>query len=741
MNTNYTTEEKTRWLQNILILSLIIIPLTPSYLLWLLDFVAEGNVLPDLVVKPYLSLLLIGLYSVMAFAAWKGWNDRLSMLFIGSFSVKTFYSLITLLLVVFLVITALALFMPLYANDPTQYAMVARIAMETGGFSFYPMENAAQLNGFVVYMTHPLGYPSNILAHWSVGLGGNEFGFAKIISVWFGIASAILLLGATPTLDISYRLIGVLFLMLTPLYGYQVVTHGVDPAVIACAVALALVLGRGLRTRLDLVLAAALLGFLVFSHSLGIVIGALLMFSYILFGAGKISRRIVYSVACGISGLVMGGYQYFDNFITYGSLLSDQTPVWDIEQLARNEYLEVRNSMVDLPGKVIHGLLMPFTRITFYGLTAWFALLLLPFAVRSWQQSSILRLSISFILLYWGLVIVLVAAGNDAPIRGSRYFLPLLPFLSIIIMYGLQGLLASRHVGRLPHRLEIHGGKLLIMLLSIQFAPVALAVAARADTPLYDLVYGDQRRFDMKAKDPSTLNYLLSRAAKVSRQDDNLLLTFRMDQLAYYTKARFIRYLDRRLIPFYQADSMPDALRVLRALGITHVFIPNYSLAAMENSWIRSIMGNPSYAEVIARNLHGSLYKLHRNAPDLMPMSELPYCRPWQEVGRRQEEGLQPVPCDTMITLKNGRYQVNIPVDQGGNMALSWTWRGKAQARVAVQQMGADRKIADMEVVLSRGNRGFSDQFNILPGTEAVTISLLLNTESPIEISPLRAIR
>ncbi len=726
-----------RWA--LLIVAVIVIPLLPSLIVWYVGLsdslqLLHGACLRGLIVVSYIGL---GILAVRQRAMWRHRYTDTG----GSFMPhRVSCLLIVLLAAVLIVIVLLSLHLPLYANDPVQYATIARIARGTGGFSFYPMQQAEAGSGFIVYMLHPPGYASNILAHWLIGVGGDEFGFAKTITPWFAIATLCLFMFSIPRLGMDVRVMGALAFVLTPLYAYQVITHGVDPIIMACALALALVLSRGMWKSSGLVLAVVLLGLLVFSHSLGLVVGALLMMGYLTAGREPLGCRLVNSLLVGLGGLLLGGYQYLDNYVVHGSMLRDQTPIWQIAEIARAEFLDTRDGMAGWADKFLHGILMPFTRLTFYGVIPWLALALFPFWGRHWKQEPLVRISAIFIALYWLLIIALVIKGNDAPIRGSRYFLPMLPFFTILSMFGLQQLVVSR-CGR-GERQGSRGQpvKVAVLLGLLQVSPVALASVAVLNTPLHNLVYGDRAWFETKALDSSSLAYLLEKAAKISRQPGNLLLTFRMDQLAYYTDARFVRYLDGRLEPFYHARSPDDAFDELIRLGISHVFLPNYSLAEIENSWIRRIVGDPLYSEVVARNSHGVLYHLYGKKRPPPSGGYDGYCRWWSVDDAAGNVDGENTPCIRLRKLSSGTYRVRLPIWGEGVVALRWEWQGRARARVQIRRVEAETPFADVAVVLSRGNKGFAELLPVASGARELELKLHLDADGLVWVSPLAVI-
>ncbi|AZY47762.1 hypothetical protein C0J09_00440 [Bordetella avium] len=83
----------------------------------------------------------------------------------------------------------------------------------------------------------------------------------------------------------------------------------------------------------------------------------------------------------------------------------------------------------------------------------------------------------------------------------------------------------------------------------------------------------------------------------------------------YYAKQRMISYLDPRLIPFYEADSKQEGLRILRALGIRYVQGIAYSLPVDYHSVLKDILADPEMASVVISTGREMLYELAPAAP------------------------------------------------------------------------------------------------------------------------------
>jgi hypothetical protein len=69
---------------------------------------------------------------------------------------------------------------------------------------------------------------------------------------------------------------------------------------------------------------------------------------------------------------------------------------------------------------------------------------------------------------------------------------------------------------------------------------------------------------------------------------------------AYYADRRFIRDVDPRMVPFYQAKTDSAAVAALRQLGIDYVFLPPWAWPTILHSRIRSITEDAQTASLVA---------------------------------------------------------------------------------------------------------------------------------------------
>lgn len=78
------------------------------------------------------------------------------------------------------------------------------------------------------------------------------------------------------------------------------------------------------------------------------------------------------------------------------------------------------------------------------------------------------------------------------------------------------------------------------------------------------------------------------------------VLTLRQAEFGFYSPVRFISDIDPRLVDFYTAATIEQAVEVLRRLGVTHVVVPNYPTPSLYNSYLQEIVGRPDLSSEVA---------------------------------------------------------------------------------------------------------------------------------------------
>ena len=81
-------------------------------------------------------------------------------------------------------------------------------------------------------------------------------------------------------------------------------------------------------------------------------------------------------------------------------------------------------------------------------------------------------------------------------------------------------------------------------------------------------------------------------------QSQDIVLTFRQSDLAFYSHLKFMSHLDPKLIDVYSETDLSKLLNKLKKLGITYLRVPNYPLPVIYNTGIKDIISNPKLSTI-----------------------------------------------------------------------------------------------------------------------------------------------
>lgn len=521
-----------------------------------------------------------------------------------------------LYIVVFLVMSCgwyFLLSLPLKTNDPIQYGQLARILFDGADVSFYPMTKPVEANGFIVYASHPLGYPFAIYWHYLMQNGSIEFGLAKIISLWNGFFASLLVMYLAKDLRLFSVLWAALFFIGTPLLSAGIIYHSVDPLYISLLLLLGtfLVSEEPLAGRPYVLLVGIVTALIWRQHSLGLVSSVLLLGAFLCLKKALFKERMFFVCWVLLIAVLLGGERYIVNWGQFGKPLGDDTLVWGLESVRHLAFLREKLGIQDVTGRIVNGLLMMWTK-PLYGVTPWIALLFCPFLYLKIRYERKLILAAWFFFLYMMLNILLVVVGNDVSIRGVRYFLPLIPFLAYVSARGVECVCEFDFFPRVRLGGAVSrsvGGADIIWMVSFLFPLALLGILVLSSLTAGSFVRQDASWFTDEVADEQSFARLVNETSRVVGMR-GLVLTFRMDLLSQYSSVRFVRYLDSRLVPFYNEKYVSRAVGSLKRLKVTHVLMPSYELATIQNSLILNVLRDPLYAELLYENNSGSLYSL-----------------------------------------------------------------------------------------------------------------------------------
>ena len=96
---------------------------------------------------------------------------------------------------------------------------------------------------------------------------------------------------------------------------------------------------------------------------------------------------------------------------------------------------------------------------------------------------------------------------------------------------------------------------------------------------------------------------------------DSLILSVRPADW-FYAKRPMVSYLDPRLLPFYAEKDPVQGMRRLRELGITHIYVPPYSIPPLYNSVLDTILADGRYSRLAYSSGYYSLFSLAEQPDD-----------------------------------------------------------------------------------------------------------------------------
>jgi hypothetical protein len=80
---------------------------------------------------------------------------------------------------------------------------------------------------------------------------------------------------------------------------------------------------------------------------------------------------------------------------------------------------------------------------------------------------------------------------------------------------------------------------------------------------------------------------------------DEVVLTFRLAEAAFYGKRRYLSFLDERMAPVYQAKNIEDAWQALRHLNVTYIMVPPYALPEVYGTITQRLLASPSHVSLL----------------------------------------------------------------------------------------------------------------------------------------------
>lgn len=353
---------------------------------------------------------------------------------------------------------ALAIIVPINANDPLEYFRLAGHLAETRDGWVYPTTDTTATDGFTASWTHPLGY-INLLTYSYLLQGNTETSFvARFVAPYFAFALAFLLVAFAGFRRKVSGVLTALFLVSTPLFYGLVVQCHIDPTRIAAftAAIAATWMAAASPSVWRGLLAGLVCGVSMFSHSIGILTLPIAIPIYVLLA--RRSQLWVHSLVTAlmvIVPLLMLALNYSINFRVFGSPIADAVEIWTYPELGV-EHSRLVTRMMETPVDMLfNGALMGFRKTDLFG--PFYFVFLLAIGVWTWSIRSAwlnpikaLRqqqwrladdptpAALLVVIGYTGIMIITLLAGTDLAVKNARYILTMQPFLLIFLVRVLM---------------------------------------------------------------------------------------------------------------------------------------------------------------------------------------------------------------------------------------------------------------------------------------------------------------
>ncbi|MCW5632675.1 MAG: hypothetical protein KIT17_04995 [Rubrivivax sp.] len=522
-----------------------------------------------------------------------------------------------------------SLVVPLIQNDALEYATAARIVHDTRDLAAYPaLQPQRHPSGFYGPWTHPPLYVA-LLALGFEMQGGSEVPLLmRFVAPWClaGSAACVAALAqwANPARPGSGALAALLLVSAPMLFlgaaSALIDTLPVLGLTLALTAVAGLVVPPGGRWWPRSIGIGVMLGLALWTHSQAVLVPLLTLPLLLLQGAGRRRERLGAAVKCGALALavalLVGAAPYLRNIVLFGAPISDNPVIFALPSLDWPGYFRQQRGLAS-PGELVqYGLLKPWFAVEAYALVFWLALLAFvhrrePLPVLADEAQQVRTLALAVVGLYLAGAVLSVALGIDLMVRNERYMLILLPPAAIVAagaltwprwrgalvaLIGLQlAVLVFYRLSQLNAERGAEGERLQ------RWGPYAATQYLRRDTPPASLV------FSMKPAD------------------------------MFYAGRAMLSYLDPRLVPFYAERDPAAAAARLRALGVTHVHLPDYWLPPVYHSMLGPLLASPELAE-LAFEAHGyQIYRLRDATPGARPAEACGDVLPFDGWGRTRE--------------------------------------------------------------------------------------------------------
>jgi len=374
---------------------------------------------------------------------------------------------IFILVLILLGYVLIGLFLPIFGNDPSEYAQAARLIAQERDISIYPFVDSSKFGGFYSPLTHPLGYINLMTFGYMLQGSTDSAGIIKMINPYFVIASVIAIWSFAARKIALAGPIAALILISTPLYFEVSAKAHIDTMRIYTYMVAFFALYYHIKKPnfVTAIIVGLAVGMAHFTHSIGILTLPILIPIYLIVSGLSLKRTFLYLGTIIIIGLALIAPRWSINLATFGSIVADQVKVWSIPEVYFDEYLAAVRQLTTPLDKVFYGILKGFSYPEQFGLSYYiFALVVFWLVIKTrvhknikliWQKKLFIKPDVVVFSLwvlagYYGIVSLSAVLGMDLIIKNARYLLTVQPFIAIVVAC----ILAELFISSLPRQSE-----------------------------------------------------------------------------------------------------------------------------------------------------------------------------------------------------------------------------------------------------------------------------------------------
>ncbi len=511
---------------------------------------------------------------------------------------------------------------PLTQADALEYAQMGRIIFDTGTLSSYPPTIANNhYSGFYSSATHPPLYVA--LVYVSYLLQGNaDMPFLmRFISPWLVIASAALIFAIGSLINRCTGIFAAVIFISTPLLFMGAATSLIDPLSILgfCLVFMSIFSFSGiLKTKLAEIrlglLQGCVLGIALWTHSQAILFPFLLFAGLVAYnGIGKWRQIAKQTLGLITTSALIGIWPYLDNYRKFGTFISDNPLIFRLKNLAWDDYFLIGRGVDGITAQIQYGLLKGWFTPEAYGFSFWLITagifwLAKPPASKIYQmimgksdsKKRVLFVALIIVLAYHAGVVLAIMFGVNQMFRIERYMLILLPCISLLAGFVFSNCFDLR--GKIKLRRIFSYS--VIILLFLQLTVFSLQLFRGTNYNLKTILQGQEQLLNTQPQQ-QVIRFIRDDLPK------NSLVLATLSSDMYYADKKMISNLDPILIDFYQASAAKQGWKILKELGVTHIYVVANAQPTFYNSVLQDIVSDNSFTELLYSAGGNQLYSLN----------------------------------------------------------------------------------------------------------------------------------